>query len=57
MDTERQRKEIVGLRRATPFRRFVLSFDSGDRVLIEHPENIALDATPGGRLDVSIIGG
>lgn len=42
--------------KSRPFQRFVLTFDGGDRVLIEHPENIAFDPTPGGRLDVSIIG-
>jgi len=29
--------------RAVPFRRFALVLESGDRVLIEHPENIAFD--------------
>lgn len=37
------RAEIHRLIRAVPFRRFVLSLESGDRVLIEHPENIAFD--------------
>lgn len=26
-----------------PFRKFALNLENGDRVLIEHPENIALD--------------
>jgi hypothetical protein len=26
-----------------PFRKFVLNMENGDRVLIEHPENIAFD--------------
>lgn len=37
------RAEIQRLIRATPFRRFLLILESGDRVLIEHPENIAFD--------------
>ena len=45
------RAEIHRLIRAVPFRRFVLILESGDRVLIEHPENIAFDPegkSPGG---------
>ena len=41
------RAEIHRLIRAVPFRRFILILESGDRVLIEHPENIAFD--PNGR--------
>src|SRR5437016_1924504 len=37
------RGDIHGLIRAVPFRRFVLILESGDRALIEHPENIAFD--------------
>jgi hypothetical protein len=37
------RAEVHRLIRATPFRRFILILESGDRVLIEHPENIAFD--------------
>jgi len=37
------RAEIHRLVRAVPFRRFVVSLQSGDRALIEHPENIAFD--------------
>lgn len=37
------RAEIHRLIRAVPFRRFILILESGDRVLIEHPENIAFD--------------
>ena len=41
--SEATRSEIQRLIRAVPFRRFVLILESGDRVLIEHPENIAFD--------------
>ena len=37
------RAEVHRLIRAVPFRRFVLILESGDRVLIEHPEIIAFD--------------
>jgi hypothetical protein len=37
------RSEIHRLIRAVPFRKFVLMLESGDRVLIEHPENIAFN--------------
>ncbi|MGB7158260.1 MAG: hypothetical protein WBD40_09360 [Tepidisphaeraceae bacterium] len=37
------RSEVHRLIRAVPFRRFVLVLESGDRVLIEHPENIAFN--------------
>ena len=37
------RAEVQRMVRATPFRRFVLILESGDRALIEHPENIAFD--------------
>lgn len=41
--TDSIRAEIHRLIRVVPFRRFVLILKSGDRVLIEHPENIAFD--------------
>ncbi len=46
------------LRRQVPFRPFALNMDGGDRIVIEHPENIAFD--PGGngsppRSDFSVI--
>ncbi len=37
------RAEILRLMQSRPFRKFVLNLENGDRVLIEHPENIALD--------------
>jgi hypothetical protein len=40
------RAEIKRLIRATPFRKFILILESGDRVQIEHPENIAFDPEP-----------
>jgi hypothetical protein len=37
------RTEIQRLLQAKPFRSFALSLENGDRVIIEHPENIAFD--------------
>jgi hypothetical protein len=37
------RTEIQRLLRAVPFRPFALNLENGDRVIIEHPENIAFD--------------
>lgn len=42
------RAEVHRLIRAVPFRKFVLVLESGDRALIEHPENIAFDPEAGG---------
>jgi hypothetical protein len=49
--TEDIRAEVHRLIRAVPFRRFILIMESGDPVVIEHPENIAFDPEgnqPGG---------
>jgi len=40
---EAMRSEVQRLIRATPFRKFVFALESGESVLIEHPENIAFD--------------
>lgn len=37
------RSEVQRLLRQVPFRPFALSLENGDRVVIEHPENIAFD--------------
>ena len=45
------RAEVHRLVRAVPFQKFLLTVESGDRVLIEHPENISFDPEarePGG---------
>lgn len=43
MRTEVVQSEVRRLLREVPFRPFVLSMENGDRVLIEHPENIAFN--------------
>jgi len=40
---EAVRSEIQRLLRTAPFRSFALILENGDRVIIEHPENIAFD--------------
>ena len=57
MRAELHRAELQRLLRQVPFQRFVLNIENGDRILIEHPENIAFDPTPGGRGDVYVLGG
>lgn len=37
------RSEIQRLMKAVPFRPFALNMENGDRIIIEHPENIAFD--------------
>jgi hypothetical protein len=43
MRTETVRAEVQRLLRQAPFQPFALSMENGDRILIEHPENIAFD--------------
>lgn len=51
------RAELQRLIRAVPFRKFLLSLESGERALIEHPENIAFDPEPDGSEDFYVISG
>jgi hypothetical protein len=47
---------MVALLQARPFRKFVISLENGDRVLIEHPENVAFDPRPNSKLhDFSVV--
>lgn len=43
MRAEAIRSEVMRMVREAPFRPFVLSMENGDRVTIEHPENIAFE--------------
>ena len=43
MRTAVVRSEIQRLLRQVPFQRFVLNLENGDRITIEHQENIAFD--------------
>jgi hypothetical protein len=40
---EAVRAEVQRLLHTVPFRPFALTLENGDRVVIEHPENIAFD--------------
>ncbi|HVS73455.1 MAG TPA: hypothetical protein VHQ47_19685 [Phycisphaerae bacterium] len=39
------RATVSRLWRAVPFKKFVLTLENGDRVVVEHPENVAFDPT------------
>jgi hypothetical protein len=43
MRTEAILTEVRRLLRQAPFRPFALNMENGDRIVIEHPENIAFD--------------
>lgn len=43
MRVEIIKTEVQRLLRQVPFRQFALNLENGDRVIIEHPENIAFD--------------
>ena len=47
MRTEVVRTEVERLVRQVPFRPFVLNMENGDRVSVEHPENIAFEPANG----------
>jgi len=49
MRTEGLQVEIRRLLRAVPFRPFGLSLENGDRIVIEHSENIASTPSPTAR--------
>jgi hypothetical protein len=60
MRTDLVRNEVLRLMRQAPFRPFVLNLENGDRVNIEHPENIAFDPGNGaqpGLADFYVISG
>ncbi len=42
------RTEVQRLLRKVPFQPFVLNLENGDRIIIEHPENIAFDPSANG---------
>lgn len=48
MRTEVVRAEIQRLMRQVPFRPFALTLENGQRIVIEHPENIAFDPATNG---------
>jgi hypothetical protein len=61
MQAEMVRSEVTRLLRQVPFQPFMLLLENGERVFIEHPENIAFDSgssqRPGSREFRAITGG
>ncbi len=57
MRIEHVRSELQRLLRQVPFRRFLLSLENGETVLIEHPENIAFDPRPGASSEFYVLSG
>ncbi len=60
MRVESIRNEVQRLLHQVPFRRFAVSLENGDRIVIEHPENIAFDPVANGSegsLDFYVISG
>jgi hypothetical protein len=49
VESDRIRLRVHQLRRAVPFRKFVINLENGKRVRIEHPANIAFDPEPKSR--------
>ena len=61
MRTKVERTEVQRLLRQVPFRPFMLILESGERITIGHPENIAFDpsedGSEGGSEDFYVISG
>lgn len=57
MRTEVIRAEIERLVRQAPFQPFFLTLENGDRVPIDHPENIAFEPGPEGSSDFYVLSG
>lgn len=57
MRTQVVRAEVLRLLHQTPFRRFALSLENGDRIIVEHAENIAFDPQPEASTDFYVISG
>ena len=49
MRVEETRSELLRLVHQQPFQQFLISLENGDRLVVEHPENIAFDPEPNGR--------
>ena len=53
--TDYHREQVQQLVRKSPYEAFALLMESGDRIILEHPENIAFDPRPNGRDDFYVI--
>ncbi len=47
MSVEDIRTELRRLARQVPFESYIIAFIGGETAVIEHPENVAFDPTPG----------
>ena len=57
MHAELNRIEVLRMIHANPYQKFILSMIGGERIIIEHPENIAFDPTPAAeRISTSLVG-
>lgn len=57
MKVELVRAELQRLLRQSPFRPFAITFNGGERAIIEHPENVAFDPRPGSSSDFYVLTG
>jgi hypothetical protein len=57
MRTALIRSEVQRLINQKPFRAFAMLMENGDRVIIEHPENIAFDPKANGVAEFYVISG
>ena len=55
MRAEDARSTLRQMVRQRPFQPFLISLDNGDRMLIEHPENLAFDPSENGRTRFSVV--
>ena len=53
--TEAHRLSVRQLVQQRPFQPFALNMENGDRIIVEHPENIAFDVRDNGRDSLSVI--
>jgi hypothetical protein len=49
------RDELIRVVRARPFEPFAITLENGERVILNHPENIAFDPEPGGSVRFHVI--
>ncbi len=49
MRIEETREELLRLVHQRPYQPFLVSLENGDRLMVEHPENIAFDPEQNGR--------
>ena len=49
------RDELRNIVRSVPFHPFAIVLENGDRIIVEHPENVAFDPSDNGRDRLHII--